>query len=141
MPPETDSPERVSGDALALWKKLSGLYDEIETALRDDGGHADLANLGRAIVAVEGELRPVVAHVGEIRSALATPSPSVQQMWDESDALIASLAERQPTLTRAALAARDGASRALARVRGVRMESGPYRHAPKGSPRFASRQA
>lgn len=141
MQPDVATPETVSQEALGLWTKLSGLYDEIEASLREERAHEDLATLGRAIVEVEGALRPLVARIGEIRAETARPSARLRATWDQSDALIASLAERQPTLTRAALAAREGAARALAKVRSVRLDSGAYRQAPKSEPRFASRQA
>ena len=141
MPPDADGPEILSARALRLWRELSGLYDEIESVLRSDRTDADLGRLGRAIVEAERVLRPLVSEVGALRARLGAPSDALAALWAESDALVAALARRQPALTRAAIAAREGAARALARLRAARMGATAYRGGGRGEPRFASRQA
>lgn len=143
MPPDERIRVRKSEEALALWHRLAGLYDEIEGALRDVRPGADIGRLGREIVDVENELRPLVAEIGEYRAALRDAPAALRELWVEADEVIAHLAERQPSLTRAAMAARDGASTALARLRSVRRDSVAYRQTPGSgrSPQFASRQA
>ena len=143
MPPDEQIRLRKSEEALALWRRLAGLYDEIEGALRDLRPGTDIGRLGREIVEVETELRPLVAEIGEYRAAVRHVSPPLRELWAEADGVIANLAERQPSLTRAAIAARDGASTALARLRSVRRDSVAYRQPPGSgrSPQFASRQA
>lgn len=141
MPPEAERARVVSERALELWKELSALYDEVEAALGGRSDAGDLARLGPAIVESEAELRPLVSEIGLLRARLPEPGEALTAIWLESDRLIAGLVDRQPRLTRAAMEAREGASKALARVRSARMGATAYRGMPASDPRFASRQA
>lgn len=140
-PEPQDPPERVSARALELWTTLSGLYDQIDAALTDSARRADLGDLGRAVVEVETDLRPLVARIAELRTQGAGADEHLQEIWQQSDRVVADLRVRQPALTRAAIAARDGAEKALAKVRAVRLESNAYRQQGGAEPRFAPRQA
>lgn len=142
MRPEAqDPPERVSERALELWTRLSGLYDEIDAALADNTRRADLGDLGRAVVEVEASLRPLVARIAELRTQAQGAEDRLQEIWQQSDRVVADLRVRQPALTRAAIAAREGAEKALAKVRSVRLDSNAYRRRGVAEPRFTPRQA
>ncbi len=139
MPPE-DGARAVSERALDLWRELRTSYDQIDEALGAPDAEV-LATLAKRIVSIEEDLRPLVGEIASIRTELGDQDGALVSLWQEADSLIRSLADRQPALVRAATAARDGASSALARLRLHRTQSAHYRDAPTGEPRFASRRA
>jgi len=133
-----------SRTALGLWRDLERAYDDIAHALAG-GGH-ELGALAERIVALEHELKPLVAERSALRSRAAetaphgSPEDELLRVWRETDALIETLAERQPMLVRAALAARHETAQRLHDARRARLRARSY-DPPDAAPRLASRRA
>jgi hypothetical protein len=139
MPPEQAVQAR-SLAALELWQGLRSAYDAIEDALASPERH-DLGPLGERIVALENELRPLVGELAVPRSRPDSADPAVAAIWRETDAVVASLAERQPMLVRAALDARSATADRLESVRAARGQLRSYRAPEALSARLTSRHA
>jgi hypothetical protein len=137
---QLESSLELSERAFALWQDLAVAYDEIEVAL-EAPGDAPLASLAKRIVALEGELRPLVARLAAIRSRASDADAGLATLWGETDRIVEALANRQPTLVRAALAARDDAASRLARVRNDRRQRALYGGSGATEPRFTSQRA
>jgi hypothetical protein len=137
MPPDPGA-VNTSLRALSLWRQLAVAYDDIALALeRPEGG--ELRTLAQRILELEEDLRPLVVRIGALRAELEA-EPGLTAIWSETDALIESLASRQPTLVRTATAARDEAAAALARSQIARSQSAAYRVQRDTTPSFTSRR-
>lgn len=137
MLPET--PIELSERARSLWELLATAYDEIEIALVDPAS-APLATLAERIVGLEHELRPLVARLAAVRTR-TPPDARLAAIWQETDRVVERLAGRQPTLVRAALAARDDAASRLARARTERRQRALYGGSTEADPHFTSQRA
>jgi hypothetical protein len=137
MPPET--PVELSERARSLWELLATAYDEIEIALVDPAS-APLASLAERIVALEHELRPLVAQLAAVRTR-TVPDARLSEIWSETDRVVEKLANRQPTLVRAALAARDDTASRLSRARTERRQRALYGGTSETDPHFTSQRA
>jgi hypothetical protein len=126
--------------AHVLWHDLAVAYDEIEQALTAPEA-VPLAALAERIVALETELRPLVAQMGAARSAHPAADARLQKLWSETDRVVETLSRRQPTLVRAALAARDDTASRLSRVRNDRRQRALYGAETDATPRFTSQRA
>jgi hypothetical protein len=129
-----------SREALAVWQRLGTAYDEIARALEGGLGH-ELAELVERVAGLEHELGPMVSEIAALRSRGDEPDPSILAIWREIDAVIASLAARQPFLVRAAVAARAQAAEKLAGLRDVRTQLHGYAAGGNRAAPFASRYA
>lgn len=130
----------LSRVALRLWQGLREAYDEIEGALEAPDQH-DLALLGARIVAIECELKPIIAELAAERSREGMAEPALLPLWDEIDQVVSSLASRQPELVRAALAARAATAARLEGVRSARDQLREYASSAPGSARLTSQRA
>ena len=130
----------LSRVALRLWQSLRAAYDDIEGALEAPDQH-DLALLGARIVALECELKPIIAELAAERSRAGESEPALLPVWEEIDALVSSLATRQPELVRAALAARAATATRIAGVRMARGRLRDYGSSDSGAPRLTSQRA
>jgi hypothetical protein len=137
MPP--DAPIELSERARSLWMDLAAAYDEIEIALGHPEG-TPLKGLAERIVALEHELRPLVAQLAALRTR-SEHDPRLPPIWAETDRVVERLANRQPTLVRAALAARDDAASRLARLRNDRRQRALYGGPTEAEPHFTSQRA
>lgn len=126
--------------AHALWQSLAGAYDDIEQALTAPEA-VPLAALAERIVALETELRPLVAQMGAARSTHSAADARIQKLWSETDRIVETLSRRQPTLVRAALAARDDTASKLSRSRHDRRQRAHYGAELDATPRFTSQRA
>jgi len=138
VPPDSRALE-TSLRALELWKALDIAYAQVESCLTGE----DLAAAGALaehLADVGRRLEPLVDNVAELREASRRPDPVLNAIWREIDQLVASLAERQPSLVRAARAARDATGSLLVKVQGTRSHAARYRSRPAPAPRFASRR-
>ncbi|MBM4244242.1 MAG: hypothetical protein FJ148_10550 [Deltaproteobacteria bacterium] len=118
MPPEASLLERSRG-ALASWIELRAAYDAIDDALADPA-RADLGALASRVVALENDLKPRIADLSAARSTTVAPASAIVDVWQEIDAVVGSLATRQPQLVRAALAARAATAERLDDLRATR---------------------
>jgi hypothetical protein len=126
--------------ALGLWRDLQRAYDDIAQALAGGAGR-ELGALAERIVALEHELKPLVAERTALRTrAAANAGAELDAVWRETDAVIEALAERQPALVRAALAARHETAQRLHDAQRGRARARSY-DAVDASPRLASRRA
>jgi hypothetical protein len=139
MPPEAPVLER-SRAALACWHGLRDAYDAIDRALADPD-QADLAALATRVVALEQDLKPRIADLSAARSATTSPEPVLGEVWQEIDAVVRSLATRQPQLVRAALAARAATARRLEDLRVARGQLRRYATAAPSEALYTSRCA
>ena len=138
MPPENSAVE-TSVRALSLWRQLAIAYDDITLALAcPEGG--ELRTLAQRILELEEDLRPMVVRIAQLRAELEA-EPGLTAIWNETDAVIESLASRQPALVRTAIGARDEAAAALARSQVARSQSAAYRTSRSTAPSFTSRRA
>jgi len=112
--------------ALALWCELRDAYDALDVALAAPEAR-DLGDLAQRIVALEAALTPLVADINATRARDASPAPAVEALWAEIDAVIESLAARQPGLVRLALAARGAAAERLRSLASARVQLRHYR--------------
>jgi hypothetical protein len=126
--------------AHALWQSLAVAYDDIAHALTAPEA-VPLAALAERIVAIENELRPLVAQMGAARSSHSPTDARLQKLWSETDRVVETLSRRQPTLVRAALAARDDTAGRLSRVRNDRRQRARYGAELDATPRFTSQRA
>jgi len=134
------SARELSERAFALWQNLATAYDDIERALQAPES-VPLAALATQIVSLESDLRPLVARLAAIRSEPGNAGAELHALWQETDRVVETLARRQPTLVRAALAARDETATRLARARDERRGRAHYGNVPAGAPRFTSQRA
>jgi hypothetical protein len=130
----------LSRVALRLWQGLRAAYDEIEGALEAPDQH-DLALLGARIVALECELKPIIAELAAERSRGEAGEPALVPLWEEIDTVVSSLATRQPELVRAALAARAATAARLEGMRAARGHLRDYASPDSGAPRLTSQRA
>jgi hypothetical protein len=130
----------LSRVALRLWQGLRAAYDEIEDALEAPEQH-DLALLGARIVAIECELKPLIAELAAERSRGGAAEPALLPLWEEIDQVVSSLATRQPELVRAALAARAATAARLEGVRVARDHLREYAPGDSRAPRLTSQRA
>ncbi|MBM4267820.1 MAG: hypothetical protein FJ144_14615 [Deltaproteobacteria bacterium] len=94
-----------SHEALVLWQRLDATYDEIARAL-EGAIDRDLTELLGRVSVLEQQLAPLVREIAALRARHEETDPALAAVWCEIDALVASLVDRQPTLVRAAVAAR-----------------------------------
>jgi len=139
MPPEEALLAR-SRAALELWQRLRCAYDAIEDALANPGRH-ELGPLGERIVTLENELRPLVGELAVPRSRPDDADPALAALWRETDAVVASLAARQPVLVRAALDARSATAERLESMRAARGQLRRYGAPEAGAAQLTSRHA
>lgn len=138
MPPE--SAHTLSQQALGLWQTLAQAYDEIELALQAPES-VPLAALAARIVSLETELRPLVAQLAAVRSREGDVDERLRSLWSETDRVVQGLAGKQPTLVRAALAARDETAHRLSRLHSERRQRAHYGDRSHAAPRFTSQRA
>jgi hypothetical protein len=136
MQPDPQALDR-SLRALSLWRELAALYDEIETRL-DEGEWPGLDRLAGRLADLESRLAPFVAAAKAARADDA--DPALKRLQHETDELIGDLAQRQPRLVEAAVAARNAAASHLARVRVGRTHTESYNGSSTLQPRFTSRR-
>ena len=139
MPREAGLLER-SLAALALWQDLRAAYDAIEEALGSPERY-DLAALGSRIVALESALRSLIGELAAARSRPDETDRDVADIWQAIDDVVTSLAARQPTLVRAALAARSETAERLESMRAARGQLRRYQPAPQSAAQLTSRRA
>jgi len=130
----------LSRVALEHWRALRAAYDEIEGALEAPEQH-DLALLGARIVALECDLKPLIAELASERSRGDAAEPALLPLWEEIDDVVSALATRQPELVRAALAARAATAARLDGMRVARSQIREYGAADGGAPRLTSQRA
>jgi hypothetical protein len=94
-----------SREALSLWQSLAATYDEIGLSL-EGALDRDLAELVERVSVLEQQLAPLVSEIAELRAQHEEAVPALRAVGSAIDALVASLVDRQPTLVRAAIAAR-----------------------------------
>lgn len=138
MPPES-ALAALSRVALHHWRALRAAYDEIEGALEAPEQH-DLALLGARIVALECDLKPLIAELAAERSRGDVAEPALLPVWDEIDQVVSSLATRQPELVRAALAARAATAARLEGMRVARSQLREYGANDASAPRLTSQR-
>jgi hypothetical protein len=121
----------------ALWSELAGIYDAIESRLptNADGIDTLTARMAELTVMIEGEL----ATLRTLRAELRPESPRLTAYCRETDATIATLAERLPNVMAAAVAARRVTAARLAHVCTGRTQARGY-DALGTVPFFASRR-
>ncbi|HYC22274.1 MAG TPA: hypothetical protein VEI94_06200 [Candidatus Bathyarchaeia archaeon] len=129
----------ASLEALELWKELAALYDQVDGCLRDSEWDR-VGPLAVRLNELEERLKPLTAPLAELRRATRAPDPALIAVWRETDLLVASLAERQASLVRAAGEARDATAALLIKSQGGRSQAARYRRNARIAPRFASRR-
>lgn len=126
--------------ALARWCELRDAYDALDVALAEPE-RADLAALAARVVTLEQDLKPRIADLSAARSATAVPGEALQDVWQEIDGVVRSLAKRQPQLVRAALAARAATAQRLEELRVARGQLRRYAGPAQSEALYTSRCA